>query len=148
MTLAELLATAPYNTMTDDEAAAAINAATVNVVGEIDSRALLRWAAAGGRLQALKNAAADAGQSDAIRSMAGAAVVLIERDGTSLDMSDAAMVGMVDALVAAGVLSASAPDDKAELLALATAMKSPAEANGIPTPVTVGRVEEVRRNGS
>lgn len=156
MTLSELLATEPYASMTDAAAAAAINAATVDVVGEVPSTELLAWAAGGGRLARMEAAASGqfsaattaaiaaepALTSDGVRSMARAAVLLIERDGTVLDMSKADRVALVDALALAEVLTGA---EKASLVALATrAVPLATTLDGCPVPVLPGDVLAAR----
>lgn len=81
----------------------------------IPSSEMLSWAAASGRLDKLRSAASTHISQD-VRSIANAAMTLIQRDNTSLDLSLPDRAAMVDALVAASVLTS---DDRSSLYALA-----------------------------
>lgn len=122
MTLSELLAAEPYASMTDADAAAAINAATVNVYVPLDTRALLRWGFAREGLSKLRDAAdrvgAYTGLNDSNRSKAIAAYAILTAgiDG-ELDPNDSEIDAMLDMLVATGIFAAQ---DKADLLTRAT----------------------------
>ena len=82
----------------------------------INSRQLLRWGGAGGRLAKLEDAAVEHASQN-IRAVARAAVLTVTRPDTELDLADPSHEALVDALVAGGVLTA---EDKAELVAMAT----------------------------
>ena len=129
MTLSELLATNPDwpASLTDAQALAWLQE-SVPVVGAIGSRTLLRWGAAASRLARLRDAASNHA-SDAVRSLAEAALLTVSRPDTELDMGDPAHVALVDALVAGGVLTAA---DKSELLALATTQVPRWQQAGVP----------------
>lgn len=101
--------------LSDADAVAAINVMAVEVIEPIRSSEILAWSAAEGRFARVDEATShvDAG----IRSLAMAAKLLLTRDGTSLDLNLPDRAGMVDALVAAGVMTA---DDKTSLYQLAT----------------------------
>jgi hypothetical protein len=115
--LKELIDSEPANAArTDQEVFDWLNE-FVSVVGSIASRSLIAWAASNGRLAAITAGTnhADAG----LASVASAALLTIEREDTSLDMSDSTHVALVDILVAGGVLSST---DKDELVALSTTL--------------------------
>ena len=89
---------------------------------------------------------APAGITDATRSIARAAWRMVDRDSTQFDPNDAEQEGLVDALVAAGVLSA---DDKTALWDRAGELISRADelrraGASIPNPVRTGDVTVAR----
>ena len=116
MTLTELINSEPANAARTDQEVLDWLQESVAVVGSIGSRVLLRWGAANARLDALEQAATNHA-SASVRSLARAAVLTVSRPDTELDMGDANHVALVDALVAAEVLT---PTDKTELTAMAT----------------------------
>lgn len=117
MALTNLIATMPGITSeTPDADVLAWLQEPVPVVGAINSRTLLRWAAAGARLDRLSGAS-NGHENAGVRSLAAAALLVVQRPDTELDMGDAGHVALVDALVAGGVLTV---EEKAELVALAT----------------------------
>lgn len=111
----------------------------------LGSRALLAWGAANGRLSKINDAANRVSVFDAInpaiRSVAMAADRMLSRPDTELDLSNAAHVGLVDALVAGGVLTAG---DKTELLAMAATTIGRGEELGLGH-VTPSNVADARR---
>lgn len=117
----------------DDVAdAALLNAANRTTYQALGSRALLAWGAAGARLSKINDAANRVSPFDAIpaaaRSVAMAADRMLSRSDTELDLANPAHVALVNALVASGVLTAN---DKTELLAMATVLRSRAEELGL-----------------
>ena len=82
-----------------------------DVLFSIRSDNLLAWSAMGGRFMKIKRAMEDEAQSDEIRSIAWAAMKMVERDGTDLDLNLSDRAAMLDALVASGILSESDKDD-------------------------------------
>jgi len=128
-----------YSTMTNDEVAADLNSEhrSKNVI--ITSAELLAWSASNGRLDSLKTAA-ESGVDAAAKSLAGAAYLMVTRDGTYLDLSLSDRVQLLDGLVAYGVLTA---EDKADLVAKSTEPCSRAEELGIGR-VRSGDVAHVR----
>jgi hypothetical protein len=110
------------------------NAALVRLLNErlyaqvgarrISSAELLIWAAQDDRLGRLKAAIGDTALPSALRTIADAAVQVIERDGTEIDMSRPEIQQMVTALVQASVFTA---DDQSSLETLSTAQVSRAE---------------------
>ena len=122
MTLTELLATPPYDVMSDADAAAAINAATAQVVQPLSTRDLLRWGFGRVGLSKLKDAADRAvdytGISEANRARALSAYAVITQgiEG-ELDITEPEIDGMLDLLVSTGIFVAQ---DKADLITRAT----------------------------
>lgn len=130
-----------YSGMTDAQCAIALNTVDRNVVVQRDSRKLLQWLAGSGRYQRIEDAAANPVKSDAIRSICKAALRMVERDGTLLDLSNAEQEGMIDALVADGTLTAT---DKSDLVTMATTQMSRSEELGLGGAVKPGNVAEAR----
>lgn len=128
----------------DEAAAAELNAKNVPKLVPIPSSELLAWSAqasTGGRPRKLKiDEAATAHLSEAVKAVAQAAQTMIERDSTSLDLSQTDRAAMVEALVAGGVLTTA---DKDSLYAAATVMVSRADELGIGR-VRVGDVARAR----
>jgi hypothetical protein len=126
-TLKELIDSEPANAARTDQEVFDWCNETVSVVGSIASRSLIAWAAANGRLAAIT---AGTSHSDAgLASVAGAALVTINREDASLDMSDSTHEDLVDILVAGGVLSST---DKDDLVALATTQVRRDVSKGLP----------------
>jgi hypothetical protein len=138
-----------YAGMTDEQAAASINTKNRPSMLTLDAGALNAWAAGSGRYRKLETAmegTAPSGISDATRSMARAAWRMVDRDSTQFDPNDAEQEGLVDALVAAGVLSAA---DKTALWARAAELISRADelrraGARIPMPVRTGDITAAR----
>jgi len=141
--LSEELSTDPlgrnYATMTDEEVAASLAAEDRTRLRPIQSSELLAWAADGNRLARLETAAADAGLG-AVQSVAKAAILMIRRDGTTLDLSLNDRANMLAALVAADVLTQA---DSDSLVAIGTETLSRAEELGLGT-VRIGSVHQAR----
>ena len=112
-----------YSSMSDEQVADSLNNSDRTKVVPISSAELLAWAASGGRLASIK-AAIVGGADNTAKSLAEAAYLMINRDGTSLDLSLADRVAMLDGLVAYGILSA---DDKSDLVSKSTVSCSRAE---------------------
>lgn len=117
--LKTLIASEPENEGRDDAAVLAWLLETVDVLQPIPSTTLLRWGAQNARLARLRDAAENHA-SDDVRSIADAAVLTVERGDTSIDMADPLHVGLVDGLIAGGVLTEG---DKADLVDEATATR-------------------------
>jgi len=109
------LAKPEYAELSDQQAADAINAKTVNVLRPVSSAALLAWSAADGRYRKLEAATADV--NSPVYSLASAAFLMIRRDATELDLNLTDRVVLLGSLVGAGVLSQSDAD---AIYALAT----------------------------
>lgn len=93
----------------------------------LNSRQLLEWSAENGRYMKLENAAANVALGDELRSVVKAAIKLLDRPDTELDLSLPSHVNLMGALVLAGVFSS---DDQASLQQLATLNISRAEEIG------------------
>lgn len=117
MTLADLIASDPANAGRADAEVLAWLRADIQILVPLDSRKLLRWGGAGGRLAKLEDAASNQELPAAVRAVARAAVLVVSREDTQLELADPNHEALVDALVQATVLTA---DDKAELLAMAS----------------------------
>jgi len=105
-----------YSAMSDEQVAQSLNNEDRSKTVRISSAELLAWSASDGRLASIK-AAIDGGVDNTAKSLAEAAYMMISRDGTSLDLSLADRVAMLDGLVAYGILSA---DDKSDLVSKST----------------------------
>ncbi|MDA3920988.1 MAG: hypothetical protein PF501_09960 [Salinisphaera sp.] len=92
-----------YSGMTHDQIAASLNTANISTTVPINSRQLLVWGAQQGRLDALNQATTDTAQNAATRSIAQAALHIIQRADTVLDYNDAVQAAMPAVLVAASV---------------------------------------------
>lgn len=129
----------------DAVAAVELNAVNRSIYTPIPSSELLGWSAAhssGGRPRLLKMQEAKENHvSEQVQAAASAAVTMINRDGTTLDLNRVDRMMMVDGLVAGGVLSA---DDKTDLLSLGTESVSRAVEIGLgwvrPGDVTQARM--------
>lgn len=84
---------------------------------DIPSRELLAWSGQSGRLKKLKDAENNLALPSDVRNVVSAAILMIERDGTSIDLNLADRQAMLAALVSAEVFSQS---DSDSLYALAT----------------------------
>ena len=110
-----------YSAMDDAAVAASLNTADRSRVVELSSAKLLAWSAgasAGDRPRLIK--IDEASQSHASEEVKAAALIsaeMVRRDGTSIDLNLADHMGLLDGLVAGGVLSSA---DKTDLLQLAT----------------------------
>lgn len=128
-----------YSGMNDAAVAVDINTAYRTKKEPISSAELLAWSASDSRLQNIKNAAEN-GATDDLKSLAQAAYLIVTRDGTTLDLNLADRVAMLDALVAASVLTS---DDRTSLDALATVSISRAAELKIGQ-VRAGTVQQAR----
>ncbi len=130
-----------YSGMTDAEVVESLVAEDRTVYKPISSAALLAWSAASGRLSKLRSAITD-GPDDASRSLAEAAYILINRDGTDLNLALTDRMDMLNGLVAYSILS---EDDKTSLLAIAQHSVSRASEIGLGR-VRQGTVARARNN--
>ncbi|MCC6579232.1 MAG: hypothetical protein IT440_02235 [Phycisphaeraceae bacterium] len=109
----------------------------VSQLRPITSASLLAWATSSGRILRLEQAAQNTQLSDEVRNIARAAVLLIERDGTSLDMSRRDIADAVSSLVAAGVLTT---DERDELIAMASCNRRRACVDGLNADISEAAV--------
>jgi len=113
-----------YSGMTDVQAAGSLNTVNRDRVVAITSAELLAWSGGGAndgavtpsRYERIETAAKEH-TSLAVRGASKAAIQLIGRDGTTLNLALTDRMGMVDALVVGGVLTT---DEKTALVALGT----------------------------
>ena len=103
-----------------------------DVLISIRSDDLLAWSAMSGRFMKIKRAMEDETKTDELRSIAWAAMKMIERDGTDLDLNLSDRASMLDTLVAAEILSES---DKNDLYTTATQTVSRAHELNIRLPL-------------
>lgn len=129
-----------YSGLNDKAVADSMNAETVVIKEPVSSANLLAWAGGGSRYMKLKNAA-DSHADDAIKSIAWAALTMIQRDGTDFDFNKADRAAMLDALVGASVLD---PTDKSDLEDLANTNISRATQLNL-SEIREGEVNEARR---
>jgi hypothetical protein len=118
----------------NDDAAAELNAKNISDVQPMTSGNVLQWSAQSSspsdtpRLIKLESAATSA-PTDALKAIAQAAIILIQRPDTRLDLTDDEIGGMISELETADVLSAS---DVQSLTMLATVQISRADQLGWP----------------
>jgi hypothetical protein len=108
--------------------AAMLNAKTVSLLRPVSSASLLAWSAQNNRFRKIEAATADV--NSPVYSLASAAMLLIRRDGTELDLNLPDRVAMLSALVGSGVLEQS---DANAITTLATVV--------VPWSQTIGIVE-------
>lgn len=124
-----------YTGMTDQQIADSLNAVDRTRLNVLSSAELLAWSGAGAddasgvasRYERIETAASSHA-SGAVRGACKAAIRLIDRDATELDLSLPDRATMVAALVAGGVLTAA---EQTELVAMATENISRATEIGI-----------------
>ena len=138
-----------YVGMTDEQAVVSLNTKNRSVHVSLGADDLNTWAAGNGRYRKIETAmegTAPSGISDATRSIARAAWRMVDRDSTQFDPNDAEQEGLVDALVAAGVLSAADKttlwDRAGELISRADELRRAGAR--IPNPVRTGDVTVAR----
>lgn len=123
---------AGYAAMTDAQRMAALTAKTRSRPRRLSSLDLLLWGGADGRLARVRKAAQKAppydGLPDAAHAVAIVADALVTRQDAGFDPSLPSHLAMVDALVAAQVLTAG---DRTALLALASEPCSRADELGL-----------------
>ena len=103
-----------YAGMTADQAQASLLTVNRTRNKPLDAIALNAWAAGGGRHAKIRRAAfIDDTLSDEVASVAMSAYRMLERSESHIDVTDAASLAFLDALIAAGVLSAA---DKTALI--------------------------------
>lgn len=130
------LALPAYTSMTDREAMDTLNAPTAKQIRTLTSAELLAWSAIDDRYGRVLEAMA----VKATRSIASAAMEMIRRDNTELDLNDAGHQSLVVALVAAGILT---PAETDELTAMATVAISRGDELGIGM-VKLGHIQMAR----
>jgi len=116
-----------YSAMDDSALWASLSTKDRAKLRILNSRQLLEWSAENGRYMKLENAAANVALGDGMRSVVKAAIKLLDRPDTELDLSVPSHASMMGALVLSGVFSS---DDQASLEQLATVNISRAEEIG------------------
>lgn len=113
-----------YSGMNDQQLWDSLQVLDRSKIVPLGSRTLLEWAAYNSRYQKLENAANDVNTGDAVRSICKAALKILDRADTELDLRYPEHMTLLDGLVASGVLSS---EDKDSLIATSTVMISRAE---------------------
>ncbi len=139
-----------YATMTDEQVASDLNTVYRTRIVPIASTELLAWSGGGAddatgtasRYERIEDAATNHA-SPTVRGVAKAALRLIERDNTLLDLNLPDRQAMLDALVSGGVITTAEKDD---LYAIATESVSRAAELGLGR-VMVRDVAHVRSVG-
>lgn len=104
--------------------ASLLNAKNYDYYRILNSKELLLWSAQNGRYVNIEKFSDNALQTNEYRSIAKAALALINRETTELDLNRADVTAMLEALIMLNVLTIS---DKIELLSLAKIKISRAE---------------------
>lgn len=142
--LKNLLQTTPYVGLTADEQLIEVNKKDKTFNKILKAKELLKWAGAEGRAARLKKAAQNDLSDEAVQAAAYTAFKLLDRSDVELDLDDTDVVGLLDGLVQAGVLTAG---DKTSLQNLANVIGSDAEKEGIVTEggeVYLGHINQAR----
>jgi hypothetical protein len=136
----------PYDTMTDAELVAALNAPTETVHGNISKATLLQWAGANAGFTTINSAATYSGgtseQNLAVQNAGMAAQALFSGgDVPEFDTGSFENQSMLSLFVAVGLMTQAAMDS---LIALGTKMETPAQVAGIYDYVNYGDIAEAR----
>jgi hypothetical protein len=136
----------PYNTMTDAQLVAALNAPTEKVQGNISKATLLQWAGANMGFTMLNSAVAYSGgtseQNLAVQNAGMAAQAMFNGgDVPEFDTGSSENQAMLSLFVSVGLMTQAAMDS---LLSLGAVMKSPEEVAGVGGYVNYGDIAEAR----
>lgn len=136
----------PYNTMTDAQLVAALNAPTEKVQGNISKATLLQWAGANAGFTMLNSAVAYSGgtseQNLAVQNAGMAAQAMFNGgDVPEFDTGSSENQAMLSLFVSVGLMTQAAMDS---LLSLGVVMKSPEEVAGVGGYVNYGDIAEAR----
>ena len=136
----------PYNTMTDAQLVAALNAPTEKVQGNISKATLLQWAGANAGFTMLNSAIAYSGgtseQNLAVQNAGMAAQAMFNGgDVPEFDTGSFENQSMLSLFVSVGLMTQAAMDS---LLSLGAVMKSPEEVAGVGGYVNYGDIAEAR----
>lgn len=145
--LKALIETPPYNTMTDAELVAALNAPTVKVQGPISKGRLIQWA--GGNqgftmMEAAENysASPDPAFNLAVQNVGKAALYMFTGgDVPEFDTGSFENEQMIALLIGVGLMTQAAADS---LMAAGAVMKTPEEVAGVGGYVNYGDIAEAR----
>ena len=130
-----------YTSMNEVEVIHSLIEVDRDILVPIRSDDLLAWSAMSGRFMKIKRAMEDEVKTDEIRSIAWAAMKMIERDGTDLDLNLSDRAAMLDTLVASEILSES---DKSDLYSTATKTVSRAQELNINLPLQRNDITKAR----
>lgn len=136
----------PYNTMTDAQLVAALNAPTEKVQGNISKATLLQWAGANAGFTMLNSAIAYSGgtseQNLAVQNAGMAAQAMFNGgDVPEFDTGSSENQAMLSLFVSVGLMTQAAMNS---LLSLGAVMKSPEEVAGVGGYVNYGDIAEAR----
>ena len=136
----------PYNTMTDAQLVAALNAPTEKVQGNISKATLLQWAGANAGFTMLNSAIAYSGgtseQNLAVQNAGMAAQAMFNGgDVPEFDTGSSENQAMLSLFVSVGLMTQAAMDS---LLSLGAVMKPPEEVAGVGGYVNYGDIAEAR----
>lgn len=145
--LKALIETPPYDTMTDAELVAALNAPTVKVQGPISKGRLIQWA--GGNqgftmMEAAENysASPDPAFNLAVQNVGKAALYMFTGgDVPEFDTGSPENEQMIALLIGIGLMTQAAADS---LMAAGAVMKTPEEVAGVGGYVNYGDIAEAR----
>lgn len=145
--LKALIETPPYDTMTDAELVAALNAPTVKVQGPISKGRLIQWA--GGNqgftmMEAAENysASPDPAFNLAVQNVGKAALYMFTGgDVPEFDTGSPENEQMIALLIGVGLMTQAAADS---LMAAGAVMKTPEEVAGVGGYVNYGDIAEAR----
>lgn len=145
--LKALLATPPYDTMPDEAAAAALNAHTVSVQGDVSKATFVLWLAANDGFATIQKARAseflhlDAATQAGVRAAGEAAnTILSASDIPSINTANPQVMQLFGLFVMVGLLSQASVDS---FMAFGATMKSPAVIAGLGY-VEVGHIQHAR----
>jgi hypothetical protein len=145
-TLRTLLSQPPYDAMTDEEAAAALNAPAVAVQGDVTKSRYILWLAANNGFAIIEQAKAFTHAMPEIQAGVRAAgtaasAILNAADVPVINTGDPQVAQLFGLFQQVGLLSAEAVES---FMAYGRSMKTPAEIAGLPAP-SLADVIEARR---
>ena len=144
--LREFISQPPYDAMTDEECAAALNQPTVVVQGDVTKSRYILWLAANNGFSIIEQAKVFTSSNPAIQAgvrAAGtaAAAILNAADVPVINTGDPQVAQLFGLFQQVGLLSAEAVES---FMANGRSMKTPAEVAGLPAP-SLADVKEARR---
>jgi len=144
--LRDLIASPPYNAMNDEECAAALNAATVPVQGDVTKSRYILWLAANNGFAIIEQAKAFTHvvpeiQAGVRAAGTAASAILNAADVPVINTGDPQVAQLFGLFQQVGLLSAEAVES---FMAYGRSMKTPAEIAGLPAP-SLADVIEARR---
>lgn len=144
--LRALISAPPYDTMADEECAAALNAATVPVQGDVTKSRYILWLAANNGFAIIEQAKAFTNENPAIQAgvrAAGtaAAAILNAADVPVINTGDPQVSQLFGLFQQVGLLSAEAVES---FMGYGRSMQTPAQTIGW-SYVNIGDIQEARR---